>query len=144
MEPNIYRSIGMGSMAPAAAKGSTHLSLAFESAPHHKPGSVRFSGQLRHLQGNGSLERKKGPIFLALPTMLPSPLKLIASPAPHPQVISSLHPSHSLASAISSKAWAPLLIQQLVSNCSGYPRAHRGVVTLQNGSKDSYSNNTSN
>lgn len=45
------------------------------------------------------MERIKGPTTLALPTMLPSSLELIAGPAPHP--------SHLLASLISSKAWAP-------------------------------------
>lgn len=58
------------------------------------------SNQPGYLQGSGSLEKKKGPTVLALPTMLPSSLELIASPASHP--------NHPLASSISSKAWAPL------------------------------------
>lgn len=56
------------------------------------------SGQPGRLQGSGTLGRMKGPTVLTLPTMFPSSLELVAGPAPHP--------SHPLASLISSKAWA--------------------------------------
>lgn len=61
----------------------------------------------------------------------------------HPLVISCPYPSHSLASSISSKAWVHCPRSSPSLQPQWLPHSHRSVVSLQNGSRTSFPNNTS-